>query len=574
MSEKSYTKYIGVVLDDRYQILEKIGQGGMAVVFRALDLRLNREVAIKIIRDELFRDADMLRRFYAEAHAVAQLSHPGIVAVYDVSQNENVGYLVMELISGITLKQYIDRKKTVPWKQVVHFSRQIADALQHAHEHGIIHRDIKPLNIMLLQNGTTKVADFGIAAFENEIRETSGQAVGSLHYIAPEQLRGGRADARGDVYSLGVTMYEMLTGYKPYTGETPAEILKKQSANTLLPVRAFDVDVPAELEEIVLRAMDTNPNKRYQTAKDLKTALNTFANRVLKADRRAKTEENGGVFKISATPTLNIPKTEYIRSMRRSSRIGFSLGSFALMASGIILFVFLWTYWLSDVFTPAERMQLPNFVGSSYETISRDVSLTSRYNFAVNYVADTSIPAGIVISQEPVAGRSLMVTEEGMNVRLNVSSGFALTEVPNVVGIDYREASLTLQSAGFTVDISNVVSSSSPKDQVIGTSPAAGEKITAGSTVYVTVSAGTQVSYVRMPNLIGLTEDAAIAKLQNAHLAYGGSERKNSDYEAGTVIAQSVVAFAEVEELTRITLTVSSGQGYISEQGYAPGIFY
>ena len=568
MSEKSYTKYIGIVLDDRYQILEKIGQGGMAVVFRAIDLRLNREVAIKIIRDELFRDADMLRRFYAEAHAVAQLSHPGIVAVYDVSQNENVGYLVMELISGITLKQYIDRKKAVPWKQVVHFSRQIADALQQAHEHGIIHRDIKPMNIMLLQNGTTKVADFGIAAFENEIRETRGQAVGSLHYIAPEQLRGGMADARGDVYSLGVTMYEMLTGYKPYTGETPADILKKQSTNSLLPVRAFDVDVPAELEEIVLRAMDTDPDKRYQTAKDLKTALNTFANKVLKADRRGGSGENGSVFKVSVIPTVNIPKKEYIRSMRRSSRIGFSLGSFALMASGIVLFVFLWTYWLSDVFTPAERMQLPNFVGSSYDTISRDVSLTSRYNFAVSYVPDTSIPAGIVISQEPVAGRSLMVTEEGMNVRLNVSSGFALTEVPNVVGIDYREASLTLQNAGFTVEISNVVSSSSPKDQVIGTSPAAGEKITAGSTVYVSVSAGAQVNYVRMPNLIGLTEDAAIAKLQNAHLAYGGSERKNSDYEAGTVIAQSVVAFAEVEELTRITLTVSSGQGY------TPGIFY
>ena len=568
MSEKSYTKYIGVVLDDRYQILEKIGQGGMAVVFRALDLRLNREVAIKIIRDELFRDADMLRRFYAEAHAVAQLSHPGIVAVYDVSQNDNVGYLVMELISGITLKQYIDRKKTVPWKQVVHFARQIADALQHAHEHGIIHRDIKPMNIMLLQNGTTKVADFGIAAFENEIRETRGQAVGSLHYIAPEQLRGGRADARGDVYSLGVTMYEMLTGYKPYTGETPADILKKQSSNSLLPVRAFDVDVPSELEDIVLRAMDINPDSRYQTAKDLKVALNTFANKVLKADRRTKAEEDGSVFKVSVIPTVDIPKKEYIRSMRRSSRIGFSLGSFALMASGIVLFVFLWTYWLSDVFSPAERMQLPNFVGSSYETISKDVSLTSKYNFTVNYVVDTSTPAGTVISQEPVAGRSLMVTEEGMNVRLNVSSGFILTEVPNVVGLDYREASLNLQNAGFAVEISNVVSSSSPKDQVIGTSPAASEKISAGSTVYVTVSAGAQVSYVRMPNLIGLTEDAAVAKLQNAHLAYGGSERKNSDYEAGTVIAQSVVAFAEVEELTRITLTVSSGPGYM------PGVFY
>ena len=568
MNEKSYTKYIGIVLDDRYQILEKIGQGGMAVVFRALDLRLNREVAVKIIRDELFRDAEMLRRFYAEAHAIAQLSHSGIVAVYDVSQNENVGYLVMELISGITLRQYIDRKKAVPWKQVAHFSRQIADALQHAHEHGIIHRDIKPMNIMLLQNGTTKVADFGIAAFENEIRETRGQAVGSLHYIAPEQLRGGKADARGDIYSLGVTMYEMLTGYRPYTGETPAEILRKQSSGTLLPVRAFDVDVPAELESIVLKAMDTDPEKRFQTAGELKTALNTFANKVLRADRREKSGEDGSVFKVSVIPTVNIPKREYVRSMRRSSRIGFSLGSFALLAAVVTMFVFLWNFWLSDVFSPAVRMQLPNFVGSSYETIARDVSLTSRYNFTVNYVVDTSSPAGTVLSQDPAAGRSLMVTEEGMNVRLNVSSGYVLTDVPNVVGKDYREASLELQNAGFSVEISNVVSSSVAKDQVMGTSPAAGEKISAGSTVYVTVSAGAQVSYVRMPNLVGLTEDAAVAKLQNAKLSYGGSERKTSDYEPGTVIAQSVVAFAEVEELTRIVLTVSSGPGS------DPGIFY
>ena len=568
MSEKSYTKYIGIVLDDRYQILEKIGQGGMAVVFRALDMRLNREVAVKIIKDELFKDAEMLRRFYAEAHAIAQLSHSGIVAVYDVSKNENIGYLVMELISGITLRQYIDRKKAIPWKQVVHFSRQIADALQHAHEHGIIHRDIKPMNIMLLQNGTTKVADFGIAAFENEIRETRGQAVGSLHYIAPEQLRGEKADARGDIYSLGITMYEMLTGYRPYTGESPAEILKKQSGGALLPIRAFDVDVPGELEEIVLKAMDTDPNNRYQTAKELKTALNTFAGKVLKADRRTKAEENGGVFKVSVIPTVNVPKREYIRSMRRSNRIGFSLGSFALLAAGITLFVYLWNFWLSDVFSPAVRMQLPNFVGSSYETISRDISLTSRYNFTVNYVVDTSSPAGTVLSQDPEAGRSLMVTEEGMNVRLNVSSGFALTEVPNVVGKDYREASLELQNAGFTVEISNIVSSGIAKDQVIGTNPAAGEKISAGSVVYVTVSAGAQVSYVRMPNLIGLTEDAAIAKLQSANLSYGGSERKASDYEPGTVIAQSTVAFAEVQELTRITLTVSSGPDNV------PGVFY
>ena len=189
---RSYTRYLGTVLDDRYQILEKIGEGGMSIVFRALDVRLNREVAVKIVRDELFGDEEIQRRFYAEAHAVAQFSHPNIVAIYDVSRNEERGYLVMELISGITLRQYLDRKQTIPWKQVFYFSRQIADALDHAHQRGIIHRDIKPMNLMLLSNGSIKVADFGLAAFESELQETRGQAFGSLHYIAPEQLRGKR----------------------------------------------------------------------------------------------------------------------------------------------------------------------------------------------------------------------------------------------------------------------------------------------------------------------------------------------------------------------------------------------
>ena len=568
MSERSYTKYLGVVLDDRYEILEKIGEGGMAIVYRAMDTRLNREVAVKIVRDELFGDEEISSRFFAEAHAVAKLSHPGIVAVYDVSQTEDVSYLVMELISGITLRQYMERKHPVPWKQVLHFSRQIADALQHAHERGIIHRDIKPQNIMLLPNGAIKVADFGIAAFEKELKETKGQALGSLHYIAPEQLRGRKADARGDVYSLGVSMYEMLTGFKPYTGETPSEILQKQNNGSLLPIRAFDVDVPEELESIVLKAMSVDAKERYQSAGELKNALNKFTDHILTAEKRARNglgEIEGSPLKVAVTPSVNIPKWEYVQSMRRSNRIGFSTGSFALLAMAVAMFVFLWNFWLRDVFEPTQRMELPNFVGSSYETISHDVSLTSKYRFTVNYVVDISTPAGTVLSQDPVAGRTLMVTDEGMPVRLSVSTGYVLTDVPNVVGMNYREAMLQLQNAGFTVEISNETSQTVAKDIVIGSSPAAGEQISAGSTVYLSVSSGVQISYVRMPNLIGLSEAAAIEKLRNANLTYIGSERIASVYDVGTVIAQSVVAFAEVEELTGITLTVSSGDG---------GIFY
>ena len=217
-------KYIGKMLDDRYEILEVIGEGGMAIVYRALDHRLNRDVAVKIMRDEMAADEEFRRRFCTESHAVAMLSHPNIVAVYDVSHNDNVEYIVMELVDGITLKQYIERKGVVAWKEVVHFTKQISKALAHAHERGIIHRDIKPQNIMLLRDGTIKVGDFGIAALENEVYENNGEAIGSIHYIAPEQARGECPDARSDIYSLGVMMYEMLTGGLPFTGNTLGEI--------------------------------------------------------------------------------------------------------------------------------------------------------------------------------------------------------------------------------------------------------------------------------------------------------------------------------------------------------------
>lgn len=564
MIDKSYTKYLGMVLDGRYEVIEKVGEGGMAIVYKARDIRLDRCVAVKVVRDELFGDEEVTRRFYAEAHAVATLSHPNIVSVYDVSQSEDISYIVMELISGITLRQYMEKKRPVPWKQVLHFSRQVADALQHAHERGVIHRDIKPQNILLLPNGTIKVADFGIAAFENEINETKGQAIGSLNYIAPEQLKGKKADARGDVYSLGVSMYEMLTGFKPYSGETPLEILQKQQAAAPLPVRAFDVDVPQEFENIVLKAMSTEPENRYGSAEELKKALNAFTSRFRKEENRARNEaegKTGGPLKVSVTPTVNIPRREYIRSVRRTNRIGFSLGTFALLSMAVASFVFLWNFWLRDVFSEAERMELPNFVGSSYDVICNDVALNSKYNFNVNYVVDTVSPAGTVLAQEPAAGRSLMITDNGMDVTLSVSTGYILNEVPNVVNLDYREATLLLENAGFVVEVTNVTSASVAKDLVLSSSPTAGEKISAGSTVYLNVSGGVQINYVKMPNLIGLSEDAAIMKLQNANLTYGGSERQSSEYEPGTVIAQSTVAFAEVEELTRITLTISAGGG-------------
>ena len=228
-------QYIGMLLDERYEIQSVIGEGGMAVVYKAVDHRLNRQVAVKIMREEMAADEEFRRRFLAEAHAVAMLSHHNIVAVYDVSRSGSTEYIVMELVNGITLKQYMERRGALGWRETLHFSKQIAKALAHAHERGIIHRDIKPNNVMLLKDGTIKVADFGIAALENEVYESNGQAIGSIHYIAPEQARGENPDARSDLYSLGVVMYEMLTGEKPYTGETLGEIAIKHMNATPVP---------------------------------------------------------------------------------------------------------------------------------------------------------------------------------------------------------------------------------------------------------------------------------------------------------------------------------------------------
>lgn len=573
MPEKSSDKLIGVLLDDRYEILQNIGEGGMARVYRALDHRLNREVAVKVMREELFLDVPSRRAFYTEARAVARLSHPNIVSIYDVSGSEREEYIVMELLEGVTLRQYIDKMRPVPWKQVVHFSRQVSAALAHAHSKGIIHRDIKPQNIMLSTSGDVKVADFGIAAMENELDSDSGKAIGSLNYIAPEQLRGAPASARGDVYSLGIVMYEMLTGFKPYTGRSPADVLIKLSSNEILPVRAFEQDVPKELETIVRKAMSPDSNLRFASAQELYDALTRFSGKNLSPAKKKPVDDYAEddplpKMKVEVTPKVTMPSAlDYVRSARRTGRITFSIGIVSVMAVILLSFAGLWNFWLRDIFSAPEREELPGFVGYSIESVLNDPVLASRYNFTVEQIVNTETAAGTILAQDPAAGRSLMVTDEGTDVRLSVSTGYIMLTVPNVAGADYREAMLVLQNAGFAVELNSVTSSEVNKDIVISTSPSAGEQITSGSTVYVTVSGGAAVVYVTVPNVIGLPEDAAIAKLSAAGLSCAGTVRETSDYEAGTVIAQSKAAFTEAEEHSGVTLTVSSGSLGGSSQG-------
>ena len=557
-------QYIGMKLDDRYEIEQLVGEGGMAVVYRALDNRLNRQVAVKIMRDEMAADEEFKRRFCAESQAVAMLSHPNIIAVYDVSHNDSMEYIVMELVDGITLKQYMERRGQLACNEAVHFSRQIARALAHAHARGIIHRDIKPQNIMLLRDGTIKVADFGIAALENEVEEANGQAIGSIHYIAPEQARGETADARSDIYSLGILMYEMFAGQVPYSGDTLGEIAIKHMSASPTPLHELNPDIPEELERITMKAMTTKLEDRYQSAGELADELDAFTQMQQNASEESAEEAEEhpveaarGVKPVRSVSELS--KASYSRRRRRAGRVSFLSGTFLLLALTLFLFSFLWKFWLGDVFSAAERMNLPNFVGMQYSAIESNTDLLSKYDFDVVFVTDTAHTPGTVLAQEPEAGRSVMITPGGIAVTLTVGTGSSLVTVPDVVNRSYSDALVLLSAVGLVGEIENATSDSVTRDYVIMSSPMAGEQLNQGSVVYITVSSGPEIVYVEVPNLVGLSEDAARAKIESTRLSLGSTQYVASDYEAGTVIGQEPAAFASAEEHTKVYIQVSSG---------------
>ena len=568
-------KYLGTTLDDRYEILEVIGTGGMAVVYKAVDQRLNRFVAVKILRDELARDEEFRARFQIEAQAVAMLSHPNIVSVYDVSHTEDVEYIVMELIEGVTLMQYMQKRGALGWKEALHFSVQITKALEHAHNKGIVHRDIKPQNIMILRDGTIKVADFGIAALESTQEQRSDQTVGSVHYIAPEQARGETPDTRSDIYSLGVVMYEMLTGKMPYDGETAEQIALKHIAGIAVPPQEINPDIPDELARITLKAMNADIKKRYQTAAKLLEDLEEFRKQQAAAGR-ASSEEYAEEYEL-VTPdvrpigtTGEMSAAKYARRRKRSRKVSIMSGAVGVLVFMVAVFVFLWNYWLRDIFSAAERIDLPNFVGADYEDVVNNSSYRELYKFTVTYTIDPTIPEGEIISQDPEAGRSLMIVPEGIEVTLTVSTGVRESAVPDVLNHSRSEAISELQAAGFDYEIVEAASDTITQNYVISTDPAPGEPLAEGSTVIVTISAGPVERTVTMPNLVGYTESEAINILHNNNLTYADTTYIESEQDEGTVIRQSIDAYESVAEHTRIYLWVSTGPAETPEPTDSP----
>ncbi len=570
--DNSMDKYLGQTLDGRYKILEEIGSGGMSVVYRAHCNRLNRDVAVKILRDDLAVDPEFRRYFQNESQAVAMLCHPNIVLVHDVSVSSDVEYIVMELIDGITLKQYMNQRNVLSVKEALHFSIQIAKALDHAHSKGIIHRDIKPHNIMILRDGTAKVADFGIAHLQSSQAPCkTAEAVGSVHYIAPEQARGETGDARSDLYSLGIVMYEMVTGKLPFEGDSDVSVALQHLSKIPVRPRELNPYIPEAFEDIILKAMEPNINLRYQSAEELLQDLEAFRKgnyamfaadmAVPKEQGRHKRKDDDAIDELEEVQPIKrkkreLSEKEYKRRKKRAHRVSTLSGIFLVAVFVIAAAVFLWIYCLRDILGGSKEMDIPQFVGSYYSDIT-DSDAFSDFQFTVDYAPDDEAPEGMIVDQTPSSGKK-KVSGTPVEIELTVSTGVEKETVPDLINTEYRAASLKLEKMGFQVEVTNETSSTITKDYIINMSPAPEEEVAKGSTIYLTVSSGPDASYVTMEQLIGLTKSAASAKLESLNLVLGKVDTVVDDsVSEGTVVWQSVNAGESVEERSKVNIKIA-----------------
>ncbi len=585
-------QYIGKMLDDRYEILEVIGTGGMAVVYKAKCHRLNRMVAVKILRPDLMLDDDIRRRFHDEAQAVAMLSSPNIVSVYDVGQVDGADYIVMELIEGITLKEYMAKRgDCLNWREALHFMTQIMQALRHAHSRGIVHRDIKPQNIMVLRDGSVKVADFGIARIMDRQKTLTQEAFGSVHYVSPEQAKGNHVDARSDIYSAGVVLYEMITGTLPFDGDTAVSIAIQHINSVPKEPRKRNPDIPVGMEQICMKMMCANLELRYQDAQSVLKDLEEFRrnpNIVFSypnpwGGKRTDTAYLRGTPPQSARRPEHVPAStppepypdqgteeeeeeDDEREHRRKVRGIFIGAVVAIVAVIVIIFFMLWNNLISDLLDGGEVYEVPTLLGMTIDEAKEYIATEYDGRFEVICTAaqfDETAEAGDIISQSPTGGSS--TKSELTTIEVVVSSGIQQEDtvyMPSVVGRDYREVQSELENEyNVTVVVAEerVSSNSISVDAVVSTDPVAGTPLEEGQTVTLILSSGPEVTTISMPNLIGMQEDAAVETAEAAGLEVGRTITVASSEAAGEVIYQSVSPYADVEPGTTIYLQISDG---------------
>ena len=590
--------YIGRLLDSRYEILDVIGTGGMAVVYRALDHRLNRLVAVKILKDELSRNQEFRRRFHAESQAVAMLSHPNIVSVYDVSRSGDADYIVMELIEGITLKQYLEKKLNLNWRETLHFSIQIAKALEHAHSRGIVHRDIKPHNIMILKDGSIKVADFGIARVGSAQNTLTREALGSVHYISPEQAKGARVDNRSDLYSLGVVMYEMLTGRTPYDGETPVSVaIQHINGNARRPSELMS-GIPLGLEQIVMRAMSANADERYGSATEMlhdmeefrkNPAITFYGGAAAVSETPKPASQRPGMTRTEAeryaaaraakNPDGRTPEERRAERARREKELAeqkkrrnLTIAIVAAAAVFVILLIVLIVNLVGGSNDPensestsdvlSRDVEVENFVGMRLEDIDPEdypdliVDVKNvKYDYSDEY------EEGYVMAQSPKAGE---MVRRDRTVTLTVSKGAEEKEMPDLENETEANAMKTLQALelGLKITIKDENSSDVKQGSVVRTEPEAGEKLEKGQDVILYISLGQN----KMPDLKNDTRSNAETRLRalDIGLSILFLEEESNTVEEGRVTRTDPAAGSQIKEKDTITVYISTGDGKVN----------
>ena len=559
-------EYIGKALENRYQLKKLIGSGGMANVFEAEDLEENRIVAVKLLKKEYLTNEEFVRRFRNESRVISVLDHPNIVKVYDVNFTGEDQYIVMEYIDGVTLNQYIHHQGQLRWKDAVHFLRQILQALQHAHDHGVVHRDIKSQNIMLLRDGTIKVMDFGIARFAREdIRSGRNKAIGSVHYISPEQACGEESDAKSDIYSVGVLLYEMLSGSVPFDGDTPEEVAMKHIHEKPTPLHQLNPEIPIGLCEICDKAMQKDKNMRYRSAKEMLAAVDAFkANPAIRfhyrytaavepaaLDRRQASSE-----KRPQQPQE--PDEEEIIVIKKSPSIMILTGIAAACCIAVLLVLLGFFYWGRDEEVP--EISMPNLVGMSYDEV-RNTEEYSQFNFIIEERAMTDqYEAGIIYYQNVTAGTQVRANR---TIRIKVSDGITTLYVPNLVGQDVSAAEQTLYDMGldYSIRTQETEDDSIPADQVLSTDPPAGTQIEQNAIITLYISRGSVTAALRVPDVRGRTQEDATARLEAVGLQVSVTE-VGSDQAPGIVVEQSIAPNEFVPEDGTITISVSNGSDY------------
>ena len=565
-------QYIGKMLDDRYEILELIGSGGMANVYKARCHRLNRLVAIKILKSDLADNADFRRRFHDESQAVAQLSHANIVSVYDVSTNPDREYIVMELIDGITLKQYMERRGRMDWRESLHFITQIMRGLSHAHSRGIIHRDIKPQNIMVLRDGSVKVADFGIACLANQGQTLTQEALGSVHYISPEQARGDRIDARSDIYSAGVVLYEMLTGRLPFEGDSAVSVAIQHLSSVPLAPRDIDPSIPEPLELIYMKAMNSDPNKRYASADAMIEDLEKFR-RDPSVDMDYIRQELTAPA-ADTEPTMPLPTAQVASAVKKHTgelrrereaeeepprRDKKSIAIIAgIFAAAVLLVVLLFKLILGD-FGPAgsnKSYPVPDIRGKTVEEAQEMEGVKDIFLIEVQGTRTTEeYQPGQIVEQDPAAGRT---RKSNLVIQVYVAAEPEKVPMKDLVGMEYRQARVLLTDMGLDLKITTETVSSDKygADAVIETVPVADEPLVAGQTVILRVSTGPET--VTVPTFTGQDIANAVQNAQDLGLTVGEITYDTFSFAPqGQVIEQSIKPTNEVPGGTKISFTVS-----------------